>query len=1124
MRQGFPCSSFFSFLVFLTLFLFSSILSNGQSSVLSSGEWHKLQVQERSVYRITGKWLRDRGIDWTGVASNRLAVYASEEGMLPQANAAERSFGLRECAIQVADGGDGRFDANDYLLFWGVAADKLVERQTGFYEMETNLYSQESFFYLHLKESGTTGKRVVEVSFELPQEVPPVTETGTAVLHHESEILKPVTNSGRKWYGEQFAGGFFTLGFNLPQAAAGEELKIHSALLKRSANAAQIQLTANGSQVGVHDIGGHTVCQYCVQGIEDDRFFSAPYSGGEQLRLEWKGSGTINLDFAAVNYRRELALEEKAFEFVLGGPALAKVRNSNSSAQVWDVTDLHAVRKMGMGTYEGRQAFITTSESWKSYFLFTPEELPSPDYVSPVANQNLKGDLSPQMVVIYHSDFKNEALDFVSYRRGLSGLNIKAADIEQVYNEFSGGRMDVSAVRDYMRYLYKQGGQRLKYLFLIGRSSFDYRGLTKNPNVAVAPFVPSYESYNSLDPVFSYVSDDYFGLLEDSEGEWHETGSHNETLEIAVGRLPATDSRQVKYFLEKLKAYESDQALGSWNQNVVLIADDGDNNSHTRSGELLSERMLAGDPSFKVNKIYLDAVPQIEDNGDGTSPEAVSMIRKAVEKGAFMVNYIGHGREDQLAHEGIVTHESIDTWLNKNRYPIFVTATCQFGRHDDPFQSSGAERILFRRKAGGVALVTTSRPVYNTSNERLNVALYEAMFEGRRQGKTLGEVFVQTKNNALSGVGNRNFILLGDPSMAISKSRGTVRLTRVNETAAEEQLPVLQALEPVAFQGKLVDEAGAPLAGFNGGMVMELVGEPVTRYTKGYKSSPYPYHRENVFYRGIVSVRNGVFSQEVTLPKDIGTEEQSAFIRFSATDTLQGKYLTGSFGGLRLGGVSADAQDSDPPAMLLKHAEGTPYQKGMHIQPIADWRLSLQDESGINISESDESHSLKLIIDDSETVFLNEDFFNNGEGGEVRFRTSLTLGSHQLKIQAWDLHNNMNEKIFNVQVTDLPELDIEEVSVYPNPVKSEANLTFEHNREGDDLEVNLKVLSIQGGLLYEKDWEFAESRKRIDEIDIDLRKQVQGGFPSGVYVYQLLVKSASDSFQKKYFGRIVVKK
>jgi hypothetical protein len=83
----------------------------------------------------------------------------------------------------------------------------------------------------------------------------------------------------------------------------------------------------------------------------------------------------------------------------------------------------------------------------------------------------------------------------------------------QIYNEFSSGRQDVTALRDFIRFLYRQG-DALRYVLLLGDASYDYKDrLAGNTNL-----VPTYESYQSLHPIFSFSSDDYFGFMDDGKG------------------------------------------------------------------------------------------------------------------------------------------------------------------------------------------------------------------------------------------------------------------------------------------------------------------------------------------------------------------------------------------------------------------------------------------------------------------------------------------------------------------------------------------------------------------------------------------------------------------------------
>src|SRR5690606_23667112 len=162
------------------------------------------------------------------------------------------------------------------------------------------------------------------------------------------------------------------------------------------------------------------------------------------------------------------------------------------------------------------------------------------------------------------------------------------------------------------------------------------------------------------------------------------------------------------------------------------------------------------------------------------------------------INFTGHGNEFQWADEKVFSEDEIKALRNK-LYPFLVTATCEFGRQDDPRIVSGAEQIVLKSNGGAIGLVTTARQVNAGSNFLLNHKFYSALFEKDMNGfLCLGEVFLKSKNKSMSGVANRNFSLLGDPSMSLAKPAGNID-AQIKTVSGSD---TLKGLSRVRLQGE----------------------------------------------------------------------------------------------------------------------------------------------------------------------------------------------------------------------------------------------------------------------------------------------------------------------------------
>ena len=186
------------------------------------------------------------------------------------------------------------------------------------------------------------------------------------------------------------------------------------------------------------------------------------------------------------------------------------------------------------------------------YVAFNPSSLPAPILRGPVQNQNLRGLAGADLLIIAHPDLVTEAERLAAFRRVNDNLEVIVVTTEQVYNEFSSGSKDVTAIRDFAKYLYDQNG--VDHLLLFGKGSYDYKDVYNRG----LKTVPIYESYNSLHPLKTYSSDDYFGFMEDEEGEWQESKLGDHTLDIGVGRLPVKSAAEAAGVVDKLISYSQD--------------------------------------------------------------------------------------------------------------------------------------------------------------------------------------------------------------------------------------------------------------------------------------------------------------------------------------------------------------------------------------------------------------------------------------------------------------------------------------------------------------------------------------------------------------------------------------
>lgn len=1112
-----------------------------RNSVLASGMWFKIGVIEDGIYKITFSWLKSNGINISQLDPSTIRIFGNGGKVLPQSNQAPRTADLVENALMISGAGDGRFDGDDYLLFYGRGPHRLeFDRDSRKIHYENHPYSDTSYYFINI--GGSEGKRIQTA--EVVSGDYPVATTYDDLFFHEKNLhnllntdpFKAYGGSGRNWFGERLslATRQSTIEFDVPGLAKDSQITMVSSLVSSSKAGGEFSLKINGKAAGSQTLDPVIQGEYLEKAsysVDTFRVSASQVAADGRIRIELvyenpQDTRTIGyLDYLLLHVRRELALyaSQTAFlnsEAVSGGYAGYRVKNVGSNALIWDVSDPFEPvnRKFNLN---GSDASFAAPADARKFIVFDPKSaLLSPSFAGRVENQNLQGQPTPNLVIVTHADFLAQAERLADLRRSHDGYSTLVATIDQVYNEFSSGARDVTAIRNFMKYLYDRSGGELQYLLLFGKSSFDYRNiLGKGQNL-----VPTYQSRNSSHPVYSYSSDDYFGFLDDEEGEWIENTAGDHLLDIGVGRIPAMTVEEAETIVDKLERYAlAPSSYGNWRKDIYFIADDEDGNSHQWDSENLANFIEGAYPRFNVNKIYLDAYRQVSDPLE-RSPETNRAIDEMIEKGALIVNYTGHGSPDQWAEEQILTLVDINNWKNSDRLPLFVTATCQFGRHDNPLKRSGSEFMLFNPKGGAIGLVTTGRPVYASSNFNLNRAFYRTVFEMNEQGKpALGDIFRLTKNNSLQGPNNRNFSLLGDPSMKLAYPEKEIVVDGIQTLPDGMKPDTLKALQKVKIEGQ-VQSGGSIDENFNGILYGTLYDKESIVSTYGNKGHSMNFRQwDNTLFNGQAAVKNGRFSIEFIVPKNISYDLSDGKLTLYAVDHHQKSDASGA-GLLRIGGsILKPAVDNKPPDINLYIAD-TLFRNGGFTGPDTYLLAKLTDESGINISQRGIGQEISASIDGQEGWILNRFYQSEADDfttGWIQYPLKgLEPGEHEIILKAWDVYNNSSEARLKFRVSGRKDIEVRKLACSPNPMNSFTRIYFEHNRAGEDLEVDAKILSAAGVLVRTLHFDVKKSNSIVYLLDWGGENASGKKLQTGIYIFKIFVRSLEDGSTCSQFIKI----
>ena len=1104
--------------IYTTLLLIAN-LTLSQSSVLSTGTWYKIGITETGIHKIDRNTLDILGVS-RSVNPKEISLFGNAvKGILPQANSEERPEDLLENAILFIGVSDESFDQADYILFYGVGPDKELWTENGF-EFEKNIYSDTSYYFLRI--GGNIGKRIQSKS-SLAEETTVVVNIFDDHITYE-EDKRNLISSGQTWLGDVFSTGETQ---TFAQQIEGLRSDISLTLIgaSQSREDAEFNISDGSNQVGILPInsipsGGNNA--YSIKARSGEANFIIPEKEKWNLQVSYEGNASNArgfIDRFYMTFQRDLRLYNSETKFRVFGNLgdVIKYQISNaSSATIWNVTDPSNVSEQQHIVSGSTAIFNSQNSNVEEFVVFSGSEFPTPFVFGRIANQNLRGDIDYDGIIITAENFLTEADRLAQFHQDHDGLSVKRVTLRQVYNEFSSGRQDVTAIRDYAKYAYKSGG-KLKYLLLFGDGSYDYKNrVTSNTNM-----VPTYESRESFHPILSYSSDDYFAFFDDDEGEWEESTAGDHTMEIGVGRLPVKSLEEAKIIVDKIIHYcTSPNTLGKWRNEITYLADDGDSTIHARHVEDLSEFVDTTYAKYNISKLLLDAFDKERGASKDISPQTTSALKSRIKNGTFLINFIGHGNEDQWTDESVLNRSIISELTNRKNLPIFVTATCEFGRYDNPIKVSGAEELLLSSKGGGIALLTTSRPVFASTNFILNRAFHKNFFvkaDGKHQ--RLGDIIRVTKNESLKGPVNRNFTLLGDPMMLPAFPKLDIIIHELSN-----KLDTLSALEKISFTGE-IQSNGSRQTSFNGQLVVGVFDIKQNFKTKGQKNFPHTYSvRSNALFRGAATVEAGTFNFTFVVPKNISYQYDRGKMSLYAWDEENNIDAAGSSREFVIGGTDDSAlPDKTPPNISIYLNDETFINGGM-VGSSSLLIAEVSDRNGITTTRNGVVEGITLELE-GEVLNLN-DFYtakkNSYQEGTVVYPIQdLEPGNYSVTLNIWDTHNNASESRVGFVVTSGPTLFVFNHLVYPNPIVDQTTFYFEHDREDEDLVVSLIIYSHKGEIVDIQDILFKNSDRMI-EIPWSSNANSGRRLNQGIYYYRLIIRSNLDGATKEIAQKLVI--
>ena len=1078
------------------------------NSVLSEGKWYKIKIAESGIYKLTYSSLRSMGFN----DPSRVRLFGYGGAVLPETDLQNLTDDLPEQPLWRGDG---------YVLFYGQGPVSWKKTAQG-YEHEVNTYSDWGYYFL------TDIIDSVSVSFaQLEADSIPgsIIDTYPDYTVYDPDEFSWYRSGRRMFEHYDYAtGNSRSYKFDL-EGLASDSVGVKVAFSASSSKSTTVTLNVNGTETGVLNIGA--IGSSSVAAVGEKAFVSrGQFSEHNTIRLvHGRSSGESgHLDYIRLNYLRKLALYGSSTVFRIDKTAdnvSFSISGSNADVQVWKLSADGTCGIIPSEYADGTT--VTMASSYKTDDILVAVNVkgsfPEPVKVGAVDNQNLHGLESADMVIVVPTSGKltSAAERLAAAHRKIDSISVAVVRADMIYNEFSSGTPDATAIRRFMKMLYdrRDASSAPKYLLLMGSGAWDNRmhvsdWAGQNPD----DYLLCYESYESLSHTASYVMEDYFGLLDDSEGRSLLT----EKVDVGVGRLPVINASQAREKVDRIIEYMSGTYAGAWCNKILVLGDDGDNNTHMNDADKVAGVYQGVNPAIDVRKVYWDAYQMEVTASYNGYPSIRKLLMEQLEEGALIVNYSGHGSTEVLSHELIMNKADMGKLVSKH-LPFWITASCDIAPFDSPQESMGMN-LICNTSGGAIGMLTTTRTVYASLNGTINRSFSRYVIDRSADGRlnTLGDALRLAKNELVtSGQGETDrsenkihFVLLGDPALrlAVAELKAVVDgLTDSDDISVD----TAKAGSVITVRGHM-ECNGERVPDYRGLLTSTVYDSERTitcRNNLKTADSAFAFnYRDRVIYSGTDSVRNGDFEFTFPVPMDINySGESGQIILFAAGN--DGRNANGAYDGFVVGGTAQGlVRDSVGPQIRL-YLNTPTFQYGASVNATPMLVADLYDQSGLNTSGNGLGHDILLVIDNNPnwTWVLNGNF-EQTSGDYTRGRVMFTIpelpeGKHELMLRAWDVMNNSTTVYLGFKVvSDLkPKFSID---VTASPARERTSFVITHDRPGQNANFTIQVMSSDGTLQWmtsQRD----DSGSGVTVIDWNLHSSAGHRLRAGLYIVRASV-------------------
>ena len=1030
---------------------------------------YRFEVNQTGIHKITAAFLRDLGMPISTINPETLKIFGRGGKMLSLINSENEgvNYGFSENHLQLIGMDDGSIDDEDYILFYAYGSTEWNDDS----QTAVNLYHDQAHYIISY--GGENGLRVnVQQSAAIIDNL----QTSASVSLHIEEDLVNIAQMGRKWLGDSFLhNSSKNYSFQLTNRKAETAVDIKFAAAASATGGSYFDLNVENASMSLN-LAATQALKKASEGTISLSTTLASNDLDVQLRYDASGfsSAVGYLDYIRVSYERILSGDLGQFRFTTTNSIAYYASGVDA---IWELLPNGSIQVLGPNS--NREVYFTSNENADHYHVFSADDVYSPKrseygdtFTSPQLRERLSNEA--EYIIITHDDFAEEANKLAAHHRTHTGLKTSVLTLSEIYDDFSVGNIDIMAIRNAIRYAYLNNSDdnKPKYVCLFGDTSYDYKDRIPNNNM----IVPTYHSLNSFHLANSYMSDDFYAVMDSNEGEL----GFYDRMDLAVGRILFDTKEGALAMVDKSIDYSL--ANGDWQNTFTILSDDPDEDWESviqESLDELGEEVIANKPFLNLQKVHSDAFEQVISASGDSYPGVNQALENQFIQGTLAINYFGHGGESGLASERIFDKELADRLYNPGRFPLFVTSTCEFSRFDNPEVYTAGEASFANPAGGVIGLLSTTRQIYVGNGITYNKIIAEHLFAYELDDYlTISEALRLSKNDFFGTSQKRIIFFIGDPALKLAIPQGRVDLTHLNGNELEgldDENKQLRALDRVNLAGQVSDKNGELLDDFSGEVVLTIFDKELEKTTLGNDGNGvFTFNTlGNVVFKGNAEVNNGFWNIELVIPKDISLPLGQARISMYAVSNDKTSKKTGLFTDVFIGGINPNPEMDTQGPLIELFLDDESFESGdmTGTNPILIARFS--DENGINTSGG-LGHELLAVLDGmtQNPIVLNNFYRTNlgdYQSGYLNYLlNNLSPGAHTLSVTAWDTHNNPSTQAIDFVVSSENNILIKSIYNVPNPFETQTSFWVSHNKPRELIEANIIVHDINGKKIWEQ--------------------------------------------------------